>query len=276
MSRLAISEFSTYRWSLEQEIQELSRRGIRDIGIWRTKLSDIEIDTASDLLYAADMRVSSLSWAGGFTGSCGLSHEHAIDDGISAIRTAARIGAHCLIVHPGSRCGHTGSHARRLFRSALDRLLPVAIDFGVCLGIELMCQQQAPAWTIFESLEQPIELVRKYGTSSLGLVLDLYYAGGEATLLEQTKELCSRIALVQLADRTNGEAGLRCQIGDGVVPVQAWYDTLQEGGYQGPYEVELHGPAFGQARYRKLLDESINRLHILHQQSLQNRSLSAS
>ena len=50
MSRLAISEFSTYRWSLEEEIQELSRRGIREIGIWRTKLSDVDIDFAADAL----------------------------------------------------------------------------------------------------------------------------------------------------------------------------------------------------------------------------------
>ena len=97
MPRLAISEFSTYRWSLEQEIQEFIRRGIREIGIWRTKLSDLDVDSAADLLYAADMHVSSLSWAGGFTGSCGMTHEDAIDDAVLAIRTASRIWQRIIV-----------------------------------------------------------------------------------------------------------------------------------------------------------------------------------
>ena len=79
MVRFSISEFSTYRWSLEQEVKELSRRGIQNIGVWRAKYSDYDPDYAADLLYLNDLRVSSLSWAGGFTGSCGMSHEQAID-----------------------------------------------------------------------------------------------------------------------------------------------------------------------------------------------------
>jgi sugar phosphate isomerase/epimerase len=278
MSRLAISEFSTYRWSLEEEIQELSRRGIREIGIWRTKLSDVDIDSAADALYSADMKVSSLSWAGGFTGSCGMTHIEAIDDGLVAIRTAARIGAQCLIVHPGNAKGHTRNHASRLFREALDRMLPVAMDFGVSLGIELTCQRNSPAWTIFESTQQAIDLVKGYSVHNLGLVLDLYYVGNQPQLLQTVRDLCPHLALVQVSDMNFDDGGRprRCQIGEGVIPVQNWYDTLEEAGYQGPYEFELHGPNFRQSRYRKMLDDSITRMQQLHQQSLLNRSLSAS
>lgn len=278
MSRLAISEFSTYRWSLEQEIQELSRRGIREIGIWRTKLTDGDIDSAADALYSADMKVSSLSWAGGFTGSCGMTHDEAVEDGISAIRTAARIGTQCLIVHPGSSKGHTRNHAARLLRLAIDRMLPVAMDFGVSLGIELMCRRQSPAWTIFESIEQPISLVKQYSVNNLGLILDLYHVGHQPHLLQRIRELCPHLALVQVSDRTLCEQGHthRCHIGDGTIPVQSWYDAIEEAGYQGPYEFELHGPNFRPTRYRKMLDDSISRLQQLHQQSLLNRSLSAS
>ena len=278
MSRLAISEFSTYRWSLEEEIQEFSRRGIRDIGIWRTKLSDVDIDAAADALYSAYMKVSSLSWAGGFTGSCGMSYIEAIDDGLSAIRTAARLGAQCLIVHPGNAKGHTRNHASRLLRTALDRMLPVAVDFGVSLGIELMCHRQSPAWTIFESNQQAIDLVKQYSVNNLGLVLDLYHVGNQPHMLQRVRDLCPHLALVQLSDRNEDNEGRwhRCQIGEGIVPVQDWYDALEDAGYQGSYEFELHGSNFRQSRYRKMLDDSITRLQQLHQQSLLNRSLSAS
>ncbi len=277
MPRLAISEFSTYRWSLEQEIQELSRRGIREIGIWRTKLSDMDVDAAADLLYAADMRVSSLSWAGGFTGSCGMTHEEAIEDAMVATRVASRIGAECLIVHPGNMRGHTRRHSMRLFRTAIDRLLPVAIDFGVSLGIETMRRDDAPGWTIFESFEHLVDFVCRYATSHVGLVLDLFHVGNQAHLLERADRILPHVNLVQMSDKVIADdTGHRCQLGDGIVPLQRWYDALEDGGYQGPYEFELHGPRFGHTRYRKMLDDSIVQLGHLQQQRARNRSLSAS
>lgn len=277
MPRLAISEFSTYRWSLEQEIQELIRRGIREIGIWRTKLSDLEIDQAADMLYAADIRVSSLSWAGGFTGSCGMTHEDAIDDALLAVRTASRIGAECLIVHPGNIHGHTRRHAMRLFRTAIDRLLPSAVDYGVSLGVELMSREQAPEWTIFESLESTVDFVAGYGTAHVGLVLDLFHTATEPDLLRQSARIIPHVHLVQMSDRLQFDGSdYRCLPGDGIVPVQRWYDALEDAGYQGAYEFELHGPRFGHLRYRKMLDDSIRSLDQLHQQRVRNRSLSAS
>ncbi len=277
MPRLAISEFSTYRWSLEQEIQEFSRRGIREIGIWRTKLSDLEVDKAADLLYAAEMRVSSLSWAGGFTGSCGMTHEEAIDDAIAAVRLASRIGSDCLIVHPGNMRGHTRRHAMRLFRTAINRLLPVAIDFGVSLGIEAMCRDEAPGWTIFESFEHSVDFVSQYATPHVGLVLDLFHAGNQLQLLDRAGRILPHVSLVQLADKSVTEDNeQRCQLGDGVVPLQRWYDALEDSGYQGAYEFELHGPGFGHHRYRKMLDDCVVELNRLQLQRLRNRSMTAS
>lgn len=278
MHRLAISEFSTYSWSLEQEVQEFSRRGIRQIGLWRTKLSDLEIDAAADLLYASDIRVSSLSWAGGFTGTCGMSFEEAVEDAMLAIRTAARIGSGCLVVHPGSRGGHTRNHACKLFRTALDRLLPVASDYGVTLGIEIMECTEAGPWTVMDSQQQVIDLVRNYATSCLGLVLDLFYVGKNESVVEEIASGSPNVVLVQVSDRLENRDGTpsRCAPGEGNVPFARWFETLAKAGYTGPWEMELHGPLFGPSRYRKLLDDSVTFLQQLRDQSNRNRSMSTS
>jgi sugar phosphate isomerase/epimerase len=276
MYRLAISEFSTYSWSLEKEVQELSRRGIRQIGLWRTKLSDMEIDAAADLLYAADIRVSSLSWAGGFTGTCGMSFEEAIDDAMLAIRTAARIGSGCLVVHSGSRGGHTRNHACKLLRTALDRLLPVASDYGVTLGLEIMECSEACQWTIMDSHQQVIDLVRNYATSCLGLVLDLFYAGKNDSIAEEIRNSSPNIALVQVSDRIENRDGTasRCLPGEGDISFLRWFEALDKAGYTGPWEIELHGHMFGPPRYRKMLDDSVLFLKQLHDQARPNHSMS--
>ena len=259
MTGLSVSEFSTYRWSLEQEVEEYSRRGIQSIGLWRSKLSDLDIEYATDLLYLNDLKVSSLSWAGGFTGACGMSHEEAIEDGLSAIRTAARVGAECLIMHPGHRHGHTRNHSRRLFAIAIERMLPMARDFGVVLAMELVGRQEAFEWTVFDSLQESIQFANEYLPEELAMVLDLYHAGDNAQVFEQLPQLTSRLALVQLSDRlVQANRQHRCVPGKGNLNLQNWFDELQRHGYRNSFEVEIFGPLVGEPRYRQLLDDSLS------------------
>ncbi len=273
MVRLSISEFSTYRWSLEQEVAELGRRGIQNIGIWRSKYSDFDSDYAADLLYLNDLRVSSLSWAGGFTGTCGMSHEQAIDDGMSAIRTAAKIGADSLIVHSGGRGGHTHRHCRRLFAKAIERMLPVANDYGVTLAMEVMSGDHSATWTVFDSHEESLKFACDYLPQELGIVLDLFHVGSDSKIFESIPEIVPRLALVQLSDRAiHKDAFCRCRPGTGHLPVQKWFNELEDNGYRGLYEVEVFGPLYGALRYRQLLDDSAECFRQLQQRNLSTQN----
>ncbi len=40
MKKIAISQLTTLRWDLEQEVQAAAQRGIKGLGIWRPKLDD--------------------------------------------------------------------------------------------------------------------------------------------------------------------------------------------------------------------------------------------
>ncbi len=131
MARLAINELTTFRWSFEEDVEHYATAGIAAIGVWRQKLADFGEEKGAELLAESRLTVSSLQWAGGFTGSCGPSHKENLDDARQAIRLAAALKAGCLIIHSGARGIHTYNHARRLFREALDKLLPVAEDWGV-------------------------------------------------------------------------------------------------------------------------------------------------
>ena len=203
MDRFSVSEFSTLGWTFEEDVIRYGLAGFGAIGVWRQKYEDFVEDYATGVLHNNNLRVSSLSWAGGFTGNEGLSFDEAIDDSIDAIRMAATLNAGCLIVQPGSRRGHTANHAKRLFRRALQEIIPIADDFGVRLAVEPMCRHQANGFTFLHSWQEALEMIAGYAESSIGMVLDLFQYGHVLeSLLETVTEHIDRLSLVQISDRT--------------------------------------------------------------------------
>ena len=134
MLDVAISQVTTARWELSQEVACFAEHGFDSVSIWRSKLSDVGVRSAVACLADAGMRVSSLQWAGGFTGGDGRSFAECIEDAAEAIDQAAELSAGVLVLQSGCRGGHTRSHAARLLSDALDRLTPIAADAGVCLA----------------------------------------------------------------------------------------------------------------------------------------------
>src|SRR5438105_4825291 len=138
MPRLSMNEMTTYRWSFEEDVQHYQAAGFEGMGVWRDKLSDFGEEKGCDLLAESGLAVSTLMWAGGFTGSDGRSYYEAIDDGLDAIRLAAQLHAGCLVVHSGARASHTRNHSRRLLKGGLQKMLPLASKLGVVLALEPM------------------------------------------------------------------------------------------------------------------------------------------
>ena len=69
MAKLSVSETTTFRWSFEEDVARYAAARIPAIGVWRHKLSDCGLPAALALLRRAGLKVSHLSWAGGFTSS---------------------------------------------------------------------------------------------------------------------------------------------------------------------------------------------------------------
>ncbi|MCP4812522.1 MAG: sugar phosphate isomerase/epimerase, partial [Planctomycetaceae bacterium] len=128
--RLSISELTTYRWTFDEDVYHYGQMGISALGVWRQKLADFGEDKGRELLADSEMDVSSVFWAGGFTGSDGRNQRESLADAGEAIELAAFLEASCLLLYTGPRGGHTFNHADRLFRSALDELMPIAEHHG--------------------------------------------------------------------------------------------------------------------------------------------------
>jgi len=258
MGRLAISELTTFRWSFEEDVANYRTANVTAIGVWRQKLADYGEKRGARLLQAAGLVASSLQWAGGFTGSDGRSHADGLADARCAIETTVSLGAKCLIVHSGARGSHTHKHARRLFREALQKLLPLAEERGITLAVEPMTSDCGGEFTFLNCFDETLALVENCKSSALGIVLDTYHWGHQPLLFERLPQLIPHLALVQLGDGRQPPRGEtnRSPLGDGILPLRDLVQSLENAGYDGYYEVELMGEEIEAADYRELLVRS--------------------
>lgn len=258
MARLSMNELTTYRWSFEEDVRQYAAAGYEGIGVWREKLADCGEGNALKLLAESGIKVSLLSWAGGFTGSDGRSHIEAIEDGLDAVRLAARLRADCLIVHSGARGGHTRNHVRRIFRDALERLLAVAEPLGVTIAVEPMHPSCATDWTFLTGLDEALGLIRACESPRLKLALDAYHVANDDVALQRLEEVAPHVAVAQLGDARQLPCSepSRCPLGEGIVPLARFVSALLGAGFDGFFDVELVGEEIEEADYGQLLISS--------------------
>ncbi len=259
MALLSVCETTTFRWSFEEDVENYQRLGIPAIGVWRHKLSDFGEEKGIELLAECGLRVSSLSWAGGFTGSDGRSYKAALEDALRAIRLAGKLKAESLVVYSGSRGGHTYNHARRLFRDAINHLAPAAEESRVNLVIEPMHPACAEGFTFVTNWDECSQIFSGVASPRVKLLLDTYHLGFSHDLLEKLPGLMPQLGLVQLGDGRAAPAGEqnRCLLGTGTVPLREIIGCLQAHGYDGFFEIELIGEDLESLEYEEILHESI-------------------
>ena len=258
MAKLSMNETTTFRWSFEEDVAHYSAAGIPALGVWRQKLSGCGQAKALKLLKKSGLKVSHLSWAGGFTGSDGRSFRESIEDAQEALHTAAALGTDTLIVYSGARAGHTHNHARRLLQDALQKLSPDAADLRVSLAIEAMHPGCAADWTFLNTIDDVLGVIRAAASPQVKLILDTYHLGLNPELVERIAEIAPYISIVQLGDARqppDGEQN-RCRLGEGVVPLRQIVAALKSAGYKGYYDVELLGEELETAEYSSLLDHA--------------------
>jgi sugar phosphate isomerase/epimerase len=258
MFHVAISQLTTSRWDLPEEIAHLAGHGFDCLSLWRTKLSDIGPAKAASLLAAAGMRVSSLQWAGGFTGGDGRTFAESIEDAAEAIEAAAAAGAPTLVVHSGCRGGHTRPHARRLLVQALTMLAPTAEAAGVTLAVKPMHAAAASGCSFLTRLSDALELVEHAADPAIRLAVDLWQFGDDPDLVRLLPRLAATTAVVQVADRIGPPTSEleRLPAGHGSLPLESMALALVDHGYAGDFEFDPVGDRVAALGYERVLAET--------------------
>lgn len=253
-----MNEVTTYRWSFDEDLRRYEQAGYEGIGVWLRKVRDFGEERAIELLSESRLKVSNVVWAGGFTGSDGVSTKENLGETRRALQLAGAMRAGALVVYSGGRNNHTERHAQRLLKSSLDALLPHAEAARTPIAIEPMHPACADEWSILTCLEKTLDLVQAYDTPWLQLVFDTYHFPLAEHRWDWLEELAPYLGVVHLGDMDTPHSGdlERCPLGTGKAPINGIVQTLRQAGYEGFFDVELMGSAIDEIDYEQLLTDS--------------------
>lgn len=258
MNTIAVNQLSTIRWEMSEDAQAYAAHGFKGIGLFRPKVEDFGIERTVELLTELDLSVTSLSWAGGFTGSDGRGFDDAVRDAMGAVTDAANLRANTLIVLAGGRNNHIKKHAHRTLCEALAKVSIVAEEFGVRLSLEPFHPGCGNEWSFINDLESTLNILDSVGSPNLGLVLDTYHVGMDEELFAWLPHVCEHLHLLQLGDGRHSPLGEmnRCLLGEGCVPINSIVHALLDQGYAGPIEAEVIGEDVEPLDYHHVLDHT--------------------
>ncbi len=253
--RFAVSQLTTLRWELPEELCHCIEHGFDSISLWRPKLSDLSLTEARSLLRQAGVQVASLQWAGGFTGSDGRSFQESVDDCCEAIDTAEQLAADTLVVYAGCRGGHTLSHARRLVLHALEELVPVAAAAGVSLVLKPIRSPAAPGCGFLTTLAEAIEVVEAVDHPQLGLAVDLWAYADDPVAFGDYGRLAHHARQLSIADRKGPLHAdqERLPPGQGSLPLTGRLESLLRAGFRGVVELDPVGETVARDGYETTL-----------------------
>ena len=255
--RLSLSQLTTLRWSLSEELVQLKQSGFDAIGLWRPKLGQYGEDRAAEAMTRARLQASSLSFAGGFTGGCGLSYVEAVADGRQAIEQARIVGAKTVVMVGGSTNGHTFRHSRRLVTDGLRQLADYAEQAQVTLSLLPMHQVYSKRWTFLNGLDQALEVLSQIDHPSVGLAFNTYHLCGESRLHERIPEIVPFTNIVQLSDcsRTPTSEFDHQLPGDGIIPLSELIQAFQLAGYAGYFDIQVWSGNVWKSNYTHLVEQ---------------------
>lgn len=260
-----MSEMTTYRWSFAEDVAEYGRAGIGAIGVWRPKLTEFGEERGVELIRDSGLSVSSLSWAGGFTGSNGHSFRESADDAADAIRLAGAMHADCVVIVSGSRAGHTARHARRLLVEALDELGGLADRHGVWLAVQPIHRLFAREWSFLTTIDETLDAIDRCDSDRVRMAFNVYHLWQEPRLLERIPEIAGLLGLVQLSDWRDPPRSEhdRCLPGEGHIPLAEIVTALSEAGYSGFYELDIWSETLWNSDYHEVLETCASRFRSL-------------
>jgi len=260
-----MSEMTTYGWTFAEDVDEYCQAGIEAIGIWRAKLTEFGEERGIELVHDSGLSVSSVSWAGGFTGSNGHSFREAVDDARDAIRVAGALNADCLVIVSGSPAGHTANHARRLLTDALDMLGDLAAEQGVVLAVQPIHPLFAGEWTFLTTIDETLDVINRCNHDFVRMAFNVYHLWQEPRLLERIPEIARLVALVQLSDwrdppRSEND---RCLPGEGCIPLAGIIAAFAASQYAGFYELDIWSEELWNSDYHEVMQACLSRCQTL-------------
>lgn len=244
LSRFAINQITTPKWSMPEAIEGYAAQGVHGIAVWRHFLDDYGMAETVRHLRQADMWVASLCTSAWVNETDPARLRAAIDKNRAIIDQAAEIGAPCVVMVVGGL--PEGSKdlpgQRKRIRDVLAELAPHARDSGVSLGLEPLHPMYCGDRSAMNLITECNDMIDGLGDDAASLVPDVYHCWWDPAFERELRRAGpKRIKTFHLCDWLVPTRNLRDRgmVGDGVADIAAMRGWLDDIGYDGPFEIEL-------------------------------------
>jgi sugar phosphate isomerase/epimerase len=263
-----VSQFTTWPWSFERDVERYAAHGIPAIEVCAFKLDRNDYAPQLGAIQRAGLTVSSVQTQVHSLFPDSLAAQPAApEDRVRHIKTAIdRIAPHVpeqtpFVVITGAAPGGDGA---RVYEKALEAFADLA-EFAAGRKMRLAFEPLNPVLfntdTALWGLDQGLELVRRVGHDALGLCVDTWNIFQTPDLHDVIRACGDRIFLVQVSDWHRPRSGAdRLSLGDGEIDNAAIVRTIRETGYLGPYVLEIFsGESLPGSIWRADLDAVLQR-----------------
>jgi sugar phosphate isomerase/epimerase len=251
--RICVSGVCSWNWSLDEELALVRELGIAHIGASLRKFEPDD-EAAIAAIERSGVHVANLINVGGFRPEDPDGWPAARDHLKRVVDLSVRFGRPPLVMTTGRAGSMTWEEAADRFEEAGAPVFEHARAAGVDFAIEHTNSLRVDV-AFVHSLRDIVALARRVGT---GITMDLNPCWAERGLGETIADAADVLRVVQVSDYVIGTASspARAVVGDGDIPIERILGQVLAAGYQGPFDLELLGPAIESEGYASAIRRS--------------------
>lgn len=244
--RFGVSQFTTWPWSFEQDVENYAQLGVANIEVCEAKLDE---DHTGDQLALIDQRGLTISSAQPtirtlFPGQMHPEPQDPRERTRLFSRAIERFGSFARGVPFVS---NTGPPPNGNFQDVFDaaareyrELAHFAQGYGARIALEPLSPVLMNVETAIWTLRQAMQIVAAVDHENFGVCLDTWNVWQNPGVLEEIKACGDRIFVVQVGGwRTPRSYADRRVVGQDEIPLSSLMRAIYENGYGGAYTLEI-------------------------------------
>jgi sugar phosphate isomerase/epimerase len=261
-SRVSVSAVSSWRWSLDEDLEFWADAGITQVGLSFRKLEAAGLDVAVARVRDGGLRVSNLvelGWCNLDDPSTWSAHQErllaAVDVAASLSGSGAGSGTGCLVLTTGPAGRLDWAEAADALAEMLAPVRVAAVGDDVALTIEPTGPLRLDL-SFVTTLRDGVELADRLG---VGVCIEVNSCFAERGLLDTVRGAVDLVEHVQVSDFVIGSLCTpdRAVPGDGDIPLARIVSGIVDAGYRGAFELELVGPRIEEEGYASAITRGV-------------------
>lgn len=245
MPRFAVSEFSTLNLGFDEDLAAYAAGGAEGIGLAEAKLPEGEDAESLGKLRESGLTVTiclptllSVLPMPPFPGP--EDPEERVESLCASVRRLAAFDPVTLLVLTGPAGDRDPEEARKIALEGLREVARTAREVGVPIALEPIHASARDDFTIVDTIPDAVVLAEEVG-EPLGILFDTWHLWDTPDVLDHVRSEAHRFPAVHINDWRAETRGWddRTVPGEGVMDLPAIFGALEDGGFDGWFELEV-------------------------------------